>query len=618
MANELIFEQRRSVPIEEKIKIFEEFRETGEQLTRNTVFKGYPIGQWGATIRYYRKKKITYITEEQYKKLEKLGIWENLKLISVDKQIDMLIDWKQRYPEHDVKSKKMSKDILKRYTTSLEEQAKIQEEYKRIYRCYIYVSDRKNIGKLTEAQLLKIKNGNIGGLLGYSDDIMKLAEVFGQSPNDINYICKRYKNIEKFASLYWNGLLKDEDVELAKKTIKNVLDIDRNPNSDKYDKLVSEIYDLDQQQLCLYSSSDIDRLLQELSEKRRAVIIERFGLQTGKTKILEETGERLNIGKERVRQLENTAIAQLRVLCKENPIDLNSWKESEWLTEKEKTVIFQLEYMIYRSNIVFNLNENRKTAISGFDGILGKNIDMEEYERLSEEIKELKAKVEERKILEKSRNLEVLEDISINELGLSTKLCGNLNKAGYSNVRDIVTSKKKKIPGGFKIDNIGNIVAEKKADLQRQVVFMEMQAKEMEAYYALVEDPIEDCDEEFAEYLKHLPVEQLKISIEVYRYLKRLGYDTASKVFELKEEDVLKLKGIGKARARTILGEVEKSKENISDRTGEELTKYLKLEELKREKTDLEKEMAYTKSQLPEAKRLLSQYDKMLNGDRDF
>ena len=43
--------KRRKVKLEQKIEIFEEFMKTEEKLVGNTIFKGYPIGQWAIQIR---------------------------------------------------------------------------------------------------------------------------------------------------------------------------------------------------------------------------------------------------------------------------------------------------------------------------------------------------------------------------------------------------------------------------------------------------------------------------------------------------------------------------------------------------------------------------------------
>jgi RNA polymerase nonessential primary-like sigma factor len=58
--------------------------------------------------------------------------------------------------------------------------------------------------------------------------------------------------------------------------------------------------------------NDLDTLLAELTPQQREVLNLRFGLQDGNELSLAKVGERLNLSRERVRQLEHQALAQLR------------------------------------------------------------------------------------------------------------------------------------------------------------------------------------------------------------------------------------------------------------------------------------------------------------------
>ncbi|MEB3182456.1 MAG: RNA polymerase sigma factor, RpoD/SigA family [Nostocaceae cyanobacterium] len=58
--------------------------------------------------------------------------------------------------------------------------------------------------------------------------------------------------------------------------------------------------------------SDLDILLAELTPQQREVLNLRFGLEDGKELSLAKVGERLNLSRERVRQLEHQALAHLR------------------------------------------------------------------------------------------------------------------------------------------------------------------------------------------------------------------------------------------------------------------------------------------------------------------
>ncbi|MDJ0556716.1 MAG: RNA polymerase sigma factor, RpoD/SigA family [Microcoleaceae cyanobacterium MO_207.B10] len=57
---------------------------------------------------------------------------------------------------------------------------------------------------------------------------------------------------------------------------------------------------------------DLNTLLEELTEQQRRVLTLRFGLEDGKEMSLAKVGERLQLSRERVRQLEHQALAHLR------------------------------------------------------------------------------------------------------------------------------------------------------------------------------------------------------------------------------------------------------------------------------------------------------------------
>ena len=57
---------------------------------------------------------------------------------------------------------------------------------------------------------------------------------------------------------------------------------------------------------------EVADLLRVLDERERKIIMSRFGLDGGSTRTLEEVGERFGVTRERIRQLQNIALAKLR------------------------------------------------------------------------------------------------------------------------------------------------------------------------------------------------------------------------------------------------------------------------------------------------------------------
>ena len=57
---------------------------------------------------------------------------------------------------------------------------------------------------------------------------------------------------------------------------------------------------------------ELSELLEVLDDRERTIILMRFGLDDGKPKTLEEVGKKFGVTRERIRQLQNIALAKLR------------------------------------------------------------------------------------------------------------------------------------------------------------------------------------------------------------------------------------------------------------------------------------------------------------------
>lgn len=68
---------------------------------------------------------------------------------------------------------------------------------------------------------------------------------------------------------------------------------------------------------------DIRKMLNQLSQKERDVLILRYGLDnSGTKKTLDEIGSQYGVSRERIRQIENRAIAKLKKLCKNKKLSV--------------------------------------------------------------------------------------------------------------------------------------------------------------------------------------------------------------------------------------------------------------------------------------------------------
>ena len=57
---------------------------------------------------------------------------------------------------------------------------------------------------------------------------------------------------------------------------------------------------------------ELSELLEVLDDREREIIFKRYGLDGGKPKTLEEIGKKFGVTRERIRQLQNIALAKLR------------------------------------------------------------------------------------------------------------------------------------------------------------------------------------------------------------------------------------------------------------------------------------------------------------------
>ena len=71
------------------------------------------------------------------------------------------------------------------------------------------------------------------------------------------------------------------------------------------------------------TNEDIDKVLQTLSKREEEVIRLRFGLYDGRCHTLEEVGERFEVTRERIRQIEAKALRKLR-----HPVISNKFREN--------------------------------------------------------------------------------------------------------------------------------------------------------------------------------------------------------------------------------------------------------------------------------------------------
>jgi RNA polymerase primary sigma factor len=83
---------------------------------------------------------------------------------------------------------------------------------------------------------------------------------------------------------------------------------------------------------------EVSDLLEVLDDRERKIIFQRFGLDGGKPKTLEEVGKKFGVTRERIRQLQNIALAKLRrtLSKKETPTYSSAGRKLRQLQQQQR------------------------------------------------------------------------------------------------------------------------------------------------------------------------------------------------------------------------------------------------------------------------------------------
>lgn len=424
--------KRSKVKLEQKIEIFEKFMQTGEELVGNTTFEGYPIGQWAIQIRNAINRmndgkvdKITVNpTEEQLERLENMGILERQIDSTIDEKIDSLVEWRRKYPKIKITTIATDEE-LREYAKTDEEFSQIREEYEKMQRYYDYVRHRKYQGKLNEKQMEKCKEGEIGGVFGYSARIEELSKKYGIKEKDIDYLLTKFGTLDNFYEMHNTGKIEgDMDKTLEERIIRNVVDIDGNSNIG-YDNLYRDLFGIQriEKGVFFYSSKGLQNALEELRERYKSVIESIYGLKEGKAPAtLENIGRELGITGGGVSTIKLKTLRKLRnpSRVRKNGITFKL-EGDEYLTDKERQQIEEIKKNIQLQN-----------------GDLHENLDKlkEIQEQLRTRTIENKKNEEKKTITEKKKE-EDEEVVYVEELGLSIRPYKCLKRAGINYLGDL-------------------------------------------------------------------------------------------------------------------------------------------------------------------------------------
>ena len=611
------------VSLEEKVKIFQRFAETKEELKGSTIFEGYPIGQWAIQIRSAlnnqkngKTEKVTVNpTEEQLGILEDLGILERQIDSTIDEKINALIEWRKKYPSCTI-SPKVTSEKLREVSKSRKEYKQIIEEYDKIQSYYDYVRVRKSQGKLTEEQIETCKEGNIGGVLEYSTKVEELSKKYNIPEKATDHILGKYSSIEQFYEQYKNGTIKDfDDIDLANSIFKRVIDID-GKNNPYLEKKFAELFDATsnskEMQIIFYSSEGLKKAITTLTPREQRIIERRFDLkEEGLPRDLESIGKEFPETSERIREILAHAVRKLRrpSRTKSFIFDINELEESGFLMDEEKkqllkkaiTTLTPMEQRIIERR--FDLNE--EGLPTDFESI-GK-----EFPATRERIRKIEAHAI-RKLIHPSRTKSFIVDI--NDLKNSEFLTDE-EKKQLAEIEDDIIIDSNTDSGSKYIETLQSIYQafqDRKTLNEETIEQMDFSVRTQECLKKVGVKTINDLtnmteeelrsvrnigsgvDEVLAKIAEYnlslateqdnrkpkdasaITIEEMNLSVRAFNSLARAGIKTLDDLIKLSEEDLRKIKNLGSRGAEEVLRkikeyEIENSPDEVQKQTDEDI-----------------------------------------------
>lgn len=398
----------------------------------------------------------------------------------------------------------------------------------------------------------------------------------------------------------------------------------------------------------MFSSKSLDEALHTLNPREEACLRERFGLDGGKEKTLEECGIIFNVARETIRQIEAKALRMLRHPSRSKqfgPMSITEIKESEFITDEERAKITDIENELWNSNLIFNnkfdINFDNKELyiISELSDIYQKLQDRKKQSKAQDEAQNEKQQIEkarekaieliERTVEEQFRSRElkariksgdiILDDIDISELRFSTRSDNALRRAGINTLKDLLY--RRTHYGLDKIRNLGqrskeeiNYKLEEYGMIQSEEDLTTGEPKKIEEDESL-EDVLKAKSEakakamrQFDDEINVIPIEKINLSVRCYNSLKRAGIQTLGDLKNLTYSDLDKIKGLNKKSINEIISNLEMYGFTIKSKS--------ELEELRDEKAELDVQKKHIDDQIAQAKALSDEYDKLIGDDK--
>lgn len=594
----------------------ETYEPTGEQRKDHEQKDGLIIHDKTKEFRDIERK----ISELSQRKT--VSLQEKRKIDStIDEKIDALIEWYKKHPDIRVGQGYKGKPISYKTFEKLKELAQnegvefseIEDRYNKMQSYNRYLRQRERKGKLSDEQKKKCKDGNLGGRFGYQTEIEEIADKLKIDVKQVIDLTTRYGSVANFIQMYRNGNLSIDEYALYNENlINNMIDMDYNPLAKNYSKLIQTCFGeyYAERKLQLFSSNNIDKVLENLKPREMEYIKLRFGLVDGKYKNLADAAQEFGATKERVRQLELNTLRKLRHsnnarLIK--TIKIDDLKKSEYITIQERTALTNLENDMFNSNLIFK-----------HESIYDIDFDKDRFDvirDIQEEIKE-REKKEEIKKREKKEEIETRkerkEEENIEKLDFSTRTFNALKRFGIDTINQLASLSEGDL---IKIRNLG------------KHCIKEIISKLEERGIKLNEKPeVEKIDK------KTVGIIDIGLSVKSLNCLKYAGIETLADLENLTYEELMKIRKVNQKRLEEIVSKTKKYgitfksaaeldepdpvKTTTEEKPDETVYSDSEMEEIKAKRTELKAELKALEEQTRKARELLAEYNKLIGDDK--
>lgn len=245
-------------------------------------------------------------------------------------------------------------------------------------------------------------------------------------------LLKQFGSVEDMVHASRYGILNEPKKKFIRENVLKLVDVNLDPNSKNFGFLIKSIYGIDTASdvdFKLFSSDLIRETLTTLTPREEKILKIRFGLNSGETKNLKETGDEFSITRERVNQIEAKALRKLRHPERMKQMGFTGiYNINDQLpyTAEEKSTISNCENIIFNSPLIFSRKDSSVIAT-------------EELENLGSVISELlftKSTALSRVNGNYNANVYSLET-KVEDLGLSCRAFNCLKRANINCVADI-------------------------------------------------------------------------------------------------------------------------------------------------------------------------------------